>query len=115
MPQTSKHLDRTKPVAYLQGDGNYTTLYYPDGTKRLASTTLKKVSTWYPHMLRINKNVAINPAYVVRYDRHSAKRLTVHLDVGKTRLTFEASRRCVASVEEAILDQVADLMPTLSG
>jgi DNA-binding LytR/AlgR family response regulator len=103
MPRTSKHINRAKPVAYLQADGNYTTLYYPDGTTVFTSSTLKKVSSWYPDMIRINKNLAISPAYVVGYDRHSAKRLTVHLKFANTHITFEASRRYIASFEEAMI------------
>ncbi|GAB3780670.1 hypothetical protein GCM10028818_33320 [Spirosoma horti] len=103
MPKHSKHIDRTKPVAYLQGDGNYTTLHYPDGKTVLASTTLKKVSAWYPHIIQVRKGIAINPTYVVSYNRYSAKGLTVHLEFANTRITFEASRRRVASVEEAVL------------
>lgn len=104
MPKTSKHIDRTKPVAYLQGDGNYTSMYYPDGSTRLASTTLKKISAWYPDMIQVRKGVAINPEYIVSYNRYSAKGLTVHLEFAGRTITFEASRRRVASVEEVILE-----------
>lgn len=103
MPQIYKKIDRTKPVAYLQGDGNYTTIHYPDGTTALASLTFKLIRAWYPDIIQVRKGVAVNPKYIVSYNRYSVKGLRVHLEFAGTRIVFEASRRSVDRVERAIL------------
>lgn len=97
-------VNKTKPVAYLTGDGNYTTLHYTDGTTALSSRTLKDVMTWQPGLLRISKSVAINPAFVSAHTPHNSRSLTVELKVNGQVIRFETSRRKVTPTEHALLD-----------
>lgn len=51
-------------VMYALGNGNYSNLYFSNGTTELTSHTLKWYETGYPTLVRISKSAMINPRYI---------------------------------------------------
>ncbi|QDK77516.1 LytTR family transcriptional regulator [Spirosoma sp. KCTC 42546] len=59
-----KQLLDTDQIMYALGDGNYSNLYFSNGTVELTSHTLKWYEEGYPTFLRISKSAMINPKYI---------------------------------------------------
>jgi DNA-binding LytR/AlgR family response regulator len=68
---TKKLKKNLEEVIMLKGDGNYTYVYFTDGSKSLISYTLKRMEirlSELEYFVRPNKSVILNIKYTSRYN-----------------------------------------------
>ncbi|AUD06745.1 LytTR family transcriptional regulator DNA-binding domain-containing protein [Spirosoma pollinicola] len=94
-------IDWKRPVAYVSGDENYTTLHYPDGSTLLVAYTVSWVTTKL-NLLRIHNRISVNRAYVYGWIRHDARTMAVGVTMSTFIKSLEVARRRVAYVEEQL-------------
>lgn len=104
MKQTYR-LNRSKPVLYLVGSGNYTHITFTDFTTELFSITLKALMPQYTNLTRIHKGTAVDLSKVNAIDLAviSSNKVVFVLTMpdGKR---FEVARRRMGEVRELIHD-----------
>lgn len=87
-------------ILYMAGDGNYTRVYQTDGSVKLTSLTLSKVSLLLPDFLRVHKSSLVNPTYIQRIERPSSNRIgAIHL---ATNISLNVSRRKWATIADSV-------------
>lgn len=97
-----RHKIRIKDIISFEGNSNYTTIFYNDGTHYLAGYTLgffEKKYAFSPDFLRIHKSTIINKKYV-QFIETENKNGFVQLTNGKR---FEVSRRRVPVLEKVYI------------
>lgn len=55
-------------IIRIEGNSNYSWIYFADGRKVLMSTTLLKYQQDLPAFIRVHKSHLINPAFIARLD-----------------------------------------------
>lgn len=60
---------RESDILYLQGDINYTLIYYKSGKKELTSRTLLRYQESLDDFIRISRKHLVNPQYTVGLER----------------------------------------------
>ncbi|MVM30150.1 hypothetical protein GO755_08900 [Spirosoma sp. HMF4905] len=59
-----KQLLDADQIMYALGNGNYSNIYFSNGTTELTSHTLKWYEVGYPTLVRISKSAMINPRFI---------------------------------------------------
>lgn len=54
-------------ISYLEGNQNYTNIYYKNGKKSLSSYTLLRHEKSLTHFIRINRSYLVNPEMIQEY------------------------------------------------
>lgn len=97
-----RHKIRIKDIISFEGNSNYTTIFYNDGTKYLSGYTLgffEKKYAFSPDFLRIHKSTIINKNYLHLIENEKVN-VFVQLKNGKR---FEVSRRRVSVLDGAVI------------
>lgn len=90
-----KQILNSDQIMYALGNGNYSNLYFSNGTSELTSHTLKWYELGYPTLLRISKSAMINPLYVKEGVRLSPATAYITMHTG---IQIPISRRMVKRV-----------------
>ena len=53
-------------IIRVEGQGNYSWVYFTHQPRYLLATTLKRVETQLPGFIRVHKSALINPSYVTK-------------------------------------------------
>ncbi|GAB2546796.1 LytTR family transcriptional regulator DNA-binding domain-containing protein [Spirosoma aerophilum] len=101
MNQRKTQIHWIRPVAYVSGDANYTTLHYPDGSKLLVSMTIARVTSRL-QLVRIHKQFAVNPAY-------AWCNLEAVVQLAGLDIKLNVARRRVRAVREALPHEPTNL------
>ncbi|GAB3988043.1 hypothetical protein GCM10028807_09790 [Spirosoma daeguense] len=104
-PRLKPHQPDSVPqVSWLRAEGNYTHLYFLDGSYYLSSITLSKICQRYSYLLRLNKQVAVHPALIVDWHVPARKQLVVVLAGWGNSQAVSVARRRISQVKD-VLDQ----------
>jgi DNA-binding LytR/AlgR family response regulator len=89
-------------IVRLEGDVNYTTFWFADGTYLIVAVTLKRLTPRLPADLffRVHRKHVVNRAYIQTLD---ARRLQLNLTTGEQ---IEVARRRLQVAKEATLDSL---------
>ncbi|MBD2699990.1 hypothetical protein IC229_05045 [Spirosoma sp. BT702] len=80
-PHLKPHLPDSQPqVSWLLAEGNYTHLYFHNGSQYLSAITLCKVCQRHLYLLRLSKQLEVDPILIVGWQRPAAKQLVVLLE-----------------------------------
>ncbi|QMW02687.1 LytTR family DNA-binding domain-containing protein [Spirosoma foliorum] len=90
-----KQILNSDQIMYALGNGNYSNLYFSNGTSELTSHTLKWYEEGYPTLLRISKSAMINPMYVKEGVKLSPATAYITMHTG---IKIPISRRMVKRV-----------------
>jgi DNA-binding LytR/AlgR family response regulator len=90
-----KQILNSDQIMYALGNGNYSNLYFSNGTSELTSHTLKWYEMGYPTLLRISKSAMINPMYVKEGVKFSPATAYVTMHTG---VKIAISRRMIKRV-----------------
>ncbi|MBD2704025.1 LytTR family transcriptional regulator [Spirosoma sp. BT702] len=102
-PHLKPHIpDGTPQVSWLLAEGNYTHLHFHNGSQYLLAITLCKVCQRYPYLLRLNKQLAVDPTLIVGWQRLAAKQMIVVLERWGNRQTVVVSRRRIREVRQLL-------------
>ncbi|MBD2702626.1 LytTR family transcriptional regulator [Spirosoma sp. BT702] len=71
--------DSVPQVSWLKAEGNYTHVYFHNGSRSLSAITLCKVCQRYPYLVRLSQQVAVDPGLIVGWHRPGVKQLVVEL------------------------------------
>ncbi len=84
--------EKIKRIAYLEANGNYTTLHFTDGRQTLVCKTLGDVERMLPtaDFVRIHRSHTIHLRHIIKYARGKGGQVT--LKTGVT-LTVASNRR----------------------
>lgn len=75
-----RHIQDAGLIIWLEGSGNYTIIYLKDNLKPLmVSRTLKYFELHLTDFIRTNRSSLVNPDYIDKVSRDSAK--TMHLEL----------------------------------
>lgn len=103
-----KQILNSDQIMYALGNGNYSNLYFSNGTSELTSHTLKWYEMGYPTLLRISKSAMINPRYIKEGVRFSPDTAYVTMHTG---VKITISRRMVKRVALK-LRSIGESLPT---
>ncbi|MBD2699664.1 LytTR family transcriptional regulator [Spirosoma sp. BT702] len=79
-PHLKPHLtDGPPPVSWLLAEGNYTHVYFHKGGYYLSAITLCKLCQRYPYLIRLSKQMAVDPGLISGWHRTETKQLVVKL------------------------------------
>ncbi|GAB3985576.1 hypothetical protein GCM10028807_01120 [Spirosoma daeguense] len=108
-PRLKAHqLGSAPQVSWIRAQGNYTQLYFNDGSQYLSAITLGKVSQRYPYLVRLNKSLAIDPALVVDWHIPAPKQLAVVLVGFKVIQSVLVARRRIRQVKQVLIQAQLD-------
>jgi DNA-binding LytR/AlgR family response regulator len=87
-------------IMYLEGERNYTYIYWTNGERVLFSKSISVIMERLPEnsFLRISKQHCVNRAYVVSYSRRAGKRVARL----STNLLLQVSRRRVSNIKQVL-------------
>ncbi|PRY40819.1 LytTr DNA-binding domain-containing protein [Spirosoma oryzae] len=90
-------------IQHLLGDGNYTQIIYTDLSVDIFALTVRVCVERQPALLRIHKRYAVNPKYVIRFNRISRIEATVTLSNG---LVLPVARRRIEQVRQQLTESL---------
>ncbi len=88
--------NQSDAISYLSSNSNYTTIYCTDETNWLLAKTLKACLVELPTFIRLHRQYAVNPRYIVKVRLIAPK--TAEVLVGTTWLPV--SRRLFREVDQ---------------
>jgi DNA-binding LytR/AlgR family response regulator len=86
-----------EPV-WLQGNRNYTWLYFDNGSKQLFALSLSKFLARYPYLVRAHKQAAINPRYVLKWHLADWRHASVWVGLSRYAQQIPVARRRVKAL-----------------
>lgn len=85
---------RPEHFSHIKGDGNYSHIYFTDGSMTTFGRTLKRFEIEYPYLIRITKSLLINPSSITDWKRWGA----TSMKITTAGVDYVVSRRRVQQV-----------------
>ncbi|MBD2705421.1 LytTR family transcriptional regulator [Spirosoma sp. BT702] len=106
-PYLKPHQPHSQPqVSWTLAEGNYTHVYFHDGSYYLSAITLGTICQRFPYLVRLSKQLAVDPELIVGRHRNEASQLVVVLAVEGSQQEVVIPRRRVREVKH-LLRQLA--------
>ncbi|GAB3716790.1 hypothetical protein GCM10027592_58400 [Spirosoma flavus] len=89
-------------MSWALAEGNYTHVHFHNGGYYLSAITLGTICQRFPYLVRLSKQLAVDPGLIVGRHRNETRQLVVEFGVGGTKQEVVIPRRRVREVKQLL-------------